>query len=121
MKEKSFRTSVLNKEITVFAADTGNGLNVTIAGGDRGHIGAVSVKYPGMELISHQFPTHREGVVSDKWAVTLSGSLNVPVCVSAGVHYDSISKEEIAEILKALDRLLDDVVSGFTAESGENV
>lgn len=113
MKELHFRKTVLNKEIKAAIVDTGYGLNVTIAGGDKGHIGAVSVKYPDFPIISHEFPTHREGVVADKWALALEEAFHVPVSVSAGVHYDDISRQEIDEILKGLDELLAEVTKSL--------
>lgn len=113
MKELHFRKTVLNKEIEAIVIDTGSGLNVTIAGGDKGHIGAVSVKKPDLPLISHEFPTHREGIVADKWALALEERLQVPVAVSAGVHYDNVTRNEIDEILTGLDGLLQETITAF--------
>ena len=45
MTINKFQSIVLGKEIDVIAVDTGAGVNISISGGDKGHIGAVAVKY----------------------------------------------------------------------------
>ena len=113
MKTALFQTEALGKPIEAFICDTGHGMNVTIAGGDKGHIGAVSARYEGADPISAEFPTHREGVVAEKWAVELHSHFKCTVAVSCGVHYDGITKDQIYIVLDALDRLLSDVIQSY--------
>ncbi|MGI6072559.1 MAG: hypothetical protein ACOX75_06060 [Lachnospiraceae bacterium] len=113
MRQKSFTTEIFGKKIETQVLDTRNGLCVIIAGGDRGHIGAVSVAESGTLLMSVQLPEHREQVVSDKWAKALSLQYNVPVAVSCGVHFDDVSREQINQIVDVLDGLLEKILKEF--------
>jgi len=117
---RKYSAEVLGKTVEALIADTGAGLSVTVSGGDRGHIGAVAAKAPGEDLLSRQFPSHREGIVADKWARVLSDHFGETVSVSCGVHYDNAAKEQIEEILRGLDSLLDEVLdSGLCGSSAE--
>ena len=110
MKSEVFVTEALGKSIEAVLCDTGSGISVTIAGGDLGHIGALSARYDGCEPVRIQFPSHREGQVCEKWAEALYRNFHCPVVVSCGVHYDDASKGEISVILDALDKLLDKII-----------
>jgi len=99
---RKYSAEVLGKTVEALIADTGAGLSVTVSGGDR------------------QFPSHREGIVADKWARVLSDHFGETVSVSCGVHYDNAAKEQIEEILRGLDSLLDEVLdSGLCGSSAE--
>lgn len=98
---------VLEKEIRIQAYNTQNGINVMIEGGDKGHIGAVSVISPDTELYTVTFPTHKENVICSHWASRISEEYDMPVVVEAGVHYDGIGKKQIDKIIEVLDRELD--------------
>lgn len=102
---------VLDREIRISLYDTGEGINILIEGGDKGHIGAVAVSGPSMETAVITFPGHREDVVVKQWVKEISRVYHGPVVVSAGVHYDNIGKQEIQEILDALNRELSAVIS----------
>ena len=110
MEDIRFGKTVLGKQITATLLDTGAGISVLIEGGDKGHIGAVAIKQPGKELISHQFETHREGIVAERWADALCSCLGQPVVVSAGVHYDNITKEQIEIVLNGLEEMLQEIM-----------
>ncbi|MDO4331719.1 MAG: hypothetical protein Q4C58_03425 [Eubacteriales bacterium] len=101
---------VLEKEIHIAVYDTGCGIQILIEGGDRGHIGAVSVASPDTPMQTVVFPQHKEDVISRKWAGTICEETGVPVVVSAGVHYDNIRKEQIRQVLDATDRELEECV-----------
>ena len=110
MKETKFSKEILGKTVEALIIDTGAGISCVIAGGDKGHIGAASVRYPGGEDISVQFPSHREGVVADKWADAFSARFGCACVVSCGIHYDGISKEQIQQILDSLDDMLEEIL-----------
>lgn len=101
---------LLERKIHIVVYDTGCGIQILIEGGDRGHIGAVSVVSPETAMQTVTFPQHREDVISMKWAETICGKFGVPVVVSAGVHYDNIQKEQIRQVLDVMDRELEDCV-----------
>lgn len=97
---------ILDREVRVTEYATACGLNVLLEGGDQGHIGSVSVAVPGMSVQSIVLPGHKEDIVSERWAARLCREKNVPVVVSAGIHFDEMSKEQSAEALEGMDRLL---------------
>ena len=94
-------------EIRIWFHNTGQGINVLIEGGDRGHIGAVAVAGPDMETKVITFPGHREDVIVRRWSEVLVAKYKVPVVVEAGIHFNQITKEEIQEILLILEKELE--------------
>lgn len=104
------KISVLGAGITIDVYDTGAGINILIEGGEKGHIGAVAVAEAGALLSSVSFPSHKEGVICEKWAGRISRITGGPVVVEAGVHYDDITKEQIRTVLEALDAELERLV-----------
>lgn len=95
--------SLLEREIDIQMYETQNGICVTIAGGDRGHIGALAFSAPDTEPQSVTFPGHKETVVCERWVKGLGSLYSGPVVVVAGIHYDRITKEQIQKVLDAMD------------------
>ena len=62
---------LLDRSVQVSVCRTECGIQVLIAGGDRSHIGAVSIVDEKSNLISHVFEGHKDYVISDRWAVKL--------------------------------------------------
>lgn len=104
------KVTLLGKEIFIHVFDTGDGLNVLIEGGDRGHIGAVAAAGPALEVSTITFPGHKEGMICRRWAEVLANAFQCPAVVSAGVHYDGIGGQEIREIVDVLERILMEIV-----------
>ncbi len=86
------------------------GVEVNLYGGCLPHIGAISIVDPEGNLTTTQFPTHKDGVVSAKWARTIADAGYLPVTVVAGIHYDHLTKEEIEAVVEATDEMLDEVL-----------
>ena len=105
--EKS--TIVLGKEIKAIIEFTDNGLNVLVAGGDKSHIGAVAIMDESKNLTSITFPKHKETIIAETWARQLYEKFNMPVVVSAGIHYDEITPNDILCVVKATNLLLESV------------
>lgn len=101
---------VLNKKIEAQAMITDEGIVVNVAGGDHSHIGSVSIVDSNGKLESKRFEGHMDYAVGDKWALRLYEVLMVPVVVSAGIHYDNITKENIQSVVNACDRILNDII-----------
>ncbi|MGN1148214.1 MAG: hypothetical protein ACI4TB_07300 [Lachnospiraceae bacterium] len=74
------------------------GISVLIYGGDKPHIGAISIAGPDGKLSSTVFPKHKDHYISDVWAGELYARYRCPVVVSAGIHFDDITEDEIQEI-----------------------
>lgn len=103
--------TVLNKKISVQIILLDEGVQVIISGGDLSHIGAFSWKAPNEKLDTLIRPSHKEALISEKWAAELSAALNEPVAVTAGIHYDGIGREEIMEIVEVSTQLLDEALA----------
>jgi hypothetical protein len=95
--------------ISLRSVEMGKDLLVTIIGG-RGHIGAaaVGIKVGGIATSSViTVPAHREDRVVKDAAEKLAKKLDKTVVVVAGIHYDDITKDEIAEALRLCDGLVE--------------
>ncbi|PAF45774.1 hypothetical protein [Helicobacter sp. 11S02629-2] len=89
--------------ITFKALLCGKDLSLSIYGGDKPHIGASSLaflnpKTKDIEVKTIEIPTHKEALLSEKLALSLSQSLKVSVEVNCGIHLDSIEKSTIDDI-----------------------
>lgn len=111
MKTQFFQTECLGWPIEARIHRLDDGLHVLVTGGCKTHVGAVSYAFPGEEVQTVQFPTHRDGTVSRQWAETLCRRLRCPVVVNCGIHYDDVSRTEICEIVSAAEELLRKVCS----------
>lgn len=88
----------------------GNDVQVVLEGGDS-HIGAVALYVvDGAPLEVQELPHHREGPLAQSVARRLGEALHVTVCVSAGIHYQDITKAEISTVLSLADKLALDCV-----------
>lgn len=105
-----WKDQFLNKTIDVIVSETEEGIQVLVAGGDKSHIGAVCIMDPDGNRATHCFRSHRDDVVAQKWAAELYKKTKKAVVVSAGIHYDHISSEEIKQILEKTDALLKNVL-----------
>lgn len=101
--------TLLGKKVQIFICKTDCGVQLLIAGGDRSHIGSVSIADEQSNLVSHVFDGHRDNVISDQWAKVLSQKWKVPVVVSVGIHYDSITSQEIQLVVETMTQLLHEI------------
>ncbi|WP_320007529.1 hypothetical protein [Maridesulfovibrio sp.] len=95
----------------------GKDLNVSLHGGDAAHIGAVALAVPHAGLresgktdvsVSVLAVTgHKEDELARKFAYTLASAFRCIVSVSCGIHLENATKQEIVEVLKIADLLLD--------------
>ena len=104
--ERTFR----GKNIMVDATVTDGGVQIGLFGGDKPHIGAVGTLAPDGKITVTQFEGHREGILCQQWCDALAKAGCIPAVVSAGVHYDKASKEEIAQIVQLCNELLKDML-----------
>lgn len=109
MKSIDLHRKIYNKDILVSMAVTGTGTQIFVTGGDKPHIGAVTVIDPSGQENTICFPNHREDVIATKWAKRIYNVTSQPVVVSAGIHFDNASKEMIAEVVAETDLLLKEV------------
>ena len=87
-----------------------SGFQIGVYGGTLPHIGAVSVADPQGNITTQQFPAHTDGVVSERWARALSEAGYRPAVVTAGIHYDHLSRDQIAAVVEITDRMLSELL-----------
>ena len=95
----------------------GNDLLVAIWGGEKPHIGAVSVAQPRPSLQDPNvtsatasvfcFVGHKEDELAKAASEILAAALNTQVVVTAGIHWDNISKEAIQKVIRNSETLVD--------------
>ena len=102
--------TVLGAPLTARVLLTEEGVQVSLTGGTRPHIGAVSVADPTGKVSTTEFPSHRDGVLSERWAEVLTQAGLYPAVLAAGVHYDGITKENIRAVCDASEELLQQAV-----------
>jgi gallate decarboxylase subunit D len=95
----------------------GNDLLVAIWGGEKPHIGAVAVAQPRPSLKDPDavsatasvfcFVGHKEDELAKAASEILAAALNTQVVVTAGIHWDNISKEAIQKVIRNSETLVD--------------
>lgn len=105
----------------------GNDLLVSIWGGEKPHIGAVSVaqarpslKDPNVTSATASvfcFVGHKEDELAKAASEILAAALNTQVVVTAGIHWDNMSKEGIQKVIRnseiLIDLILDKIASSY--------
>lgn len=95
--------------IELLAPWQGGDLLVEIRGGCRPHIGCISTCWfekGEMKFKKLLLPEHRDDVIGDRFSKALARQLHTTVCVVCGIHYDGVSKDDIAEIVAETERML---------------
>jgi hypothetical protein len=104
----------------------GNDLLVAIYGGEKPHIGAVAVAQVRPSRNDAAIPDstvsilcllgHKEDEIAKNAAKKLSLALNTTVTVTAGIHWDDISREGIDAVIKNSEILVDRVIAKIQNE-----
>ncbi len=121
MKQLTLKRELLGATLTVQAVHLPAGLQVSLYGGTLPHIGAVSVADPQGNITTRQFPSHKDGLVSERWVKALSEAGYLPAVVVAGIHYDNLTCGQIAEVLALTDNMLDELLNTLGNEDGERI
>ena len=87
-----------------------SGVHVLLTGGCRSHIGAVSLAEPGQQAETKVFPGHKDQFISAPWAERLAEKTGQRACVVCGIHYDGATKEQIGEILRQMEGMLEELL-----------
>ena len=95
----------------------GQDLLVAIWGGEKPHIGAVAVAQPRPSLKDPEvmsatasvicLPGHKEDELAKAVSEILAAALNTSVVVTAGIHWDNISKDGIQKVTENSKILVD--------------
>lgn len=95
----------------------GRDLQVMLKGG-AAHLGAVALAAPGgtAEANALVLPGHREDQLARRMARRMADALGCAICVSAGIHYENISKEEIAAVARMTETLTERCLAALTTK-----
>ena len=111
-------------EATVVRA--GDDLCIVLTGGDRPHIGTVTLSVPRPSLADSARTSattsilnctgHKDGEAAQYLGQRLAATLGATVVVTGGIHVDDIRPDEIKTVLHLVDRLTTALVDLLTAE-----
>lgn len=85
---------------------------VLAAGGDAGHIGAVTLG-GGNELVSMARTGHKEGVVTDLMYRKLNGAVPAGLAVMGGIHVEGITKTQIGMVVAMCEEGAERIAEGL--------
>ena len=104
----------------------GDDLCIVLTGGDRPHLGTVtlSVARPSLADATRTSATtsvlnltgHKDGEAAQYLSERLAATLGTTVVVTGGIHVDDIRPDEIKTVLHLVDRLTTALVDLLTAE-----
>ena len=77
---------------------------LTLHGG-RAHVGSTALAAPGQNAQICQIAGHRDGEIAASVAERVANALQVRVAVTCGIHYDAITREEIAQVRELAGQL----------------
>ena len=117
MTQFTLTRELMGAPITAHAICLPNGLQVTVYGGTLPHIGAVSAADPQGNITTQQFPTHKDGVVSEEWARALLEAGYCPAVVTAGIHYDDLSRGQIDQVVALTNEMLAELLDALGKQS----
>ncbi len=102
-------------ELTLIATWCGKDLNISIFGGDTPHIGAVALAIGNIEGYNRKYsptvnvlvvPDHKDDEIARFAAKDLAIYFNNQVIVSAGVHIDNATKEDLVKTMENVTEIL---------------
>jgi len=112
----SFKVSDGGYDLEAQAQVIGSDLLVAIWGGTAPHIGAVSLAQPRPSLKDPERTSatasvicvvgHKEDELVKKASEFMAACLNVRVVVTAGIHWDHMSEEDIQTVVRNAERLV---------------
>ncbi|MGG7057764.1 hypothetical protein ACQPUZ_05640 [Clostridium tertium] len=94
--EKDYR----NINIKLELIEIGNDICIIISGGDRPHIGAISIysKEEGIQTIS--LKNHKDYIIGEMCINNIKDMPLGNISVSSGIHLDDITKNQIDDVYK---------------------
>ncbi|MDT3424728.1 NAD(P)-dependent dehydrogenase (short-subunit alcohol dehydrogenase family) [Paenibacillus forsythiae] len=101
-------------DIVLSETAVGQDILLLITGGVR-HIGAASTAYPGEHgalVTTSAVPGHKEHTISESVALKVAEALRRTVTVVMGIHYDDLSKEQIAQVVEIVERKVEQYLAG---------
>lgn len=93
----------------------GEDLIIIISGGDRPHIGSISYGGQGFENKEFKdntiiYKNHKEHIISQRFSQRIDEVFKGNYIISAGIHLDNITKEEIEIVQRMSEELLEEII-----------
>ena len=120
MKRFLLKTSKGRFKTCGYVQEVGQDILVSIWGGTQPHIGAVGIAVPRPSLKNSSkwsatssnftFPGHKEDTLVKKISERLATRLKRNVVVTAGIHWDSLTRHEIKTIENLTGKLSDQIL-----------
>jgi hypothetical protein len=127
LRRVSVRTGASSWLVQAEAVCIGADVLVFIWGGERPHIGAVAAASPRPSLADPgtlsatasvlTYPGHKEDAVVKMVAEALSARLGTNVVVTAGIHWDNLPPQAIAEIMTRCREITDLLLHALASEA----
>ena len=113
--------------LRVHLEELGDGLCVTLCGGDRAHIGSVAIAEPRESLhgggsrsatvSTYNCVGHKDGELADVIAWTLASRLGRRTVVVCGIHYDALSPELLEKVRQMAAQIARDIEAALRSGS----
>lgn len=98
------------EEVRVITTQMGADLSVQVFGGDKPHVGAVSVWSQELQKVETVvLPGHKEGIVTEKLAVMIGQKKVCNISVTAGIHYDLFTEQKRNMVMELIERIAMDL------------
>lgn len=106
---------VLGEKIYLVSQFMGDDLSVLVYGGEKSHIGSISIAEPRESLTGEGksatvstfvFSGHKDDIIGNYFAKKLSKELETRVVVNCGIHYNNLSLDDIKNVDKSCKEIL---------------
>lgn len=107
--------------VEVFCRTAGPDLFVSVSGGERPHVGAVSLAVPAAQGGADNVgllcaPGHRDDLPAHALAKKLCAALGRTVCLTVGLHVDHAEEKDIALLVKNAEEAVTALTSALKSE-----
>lgn len=116
--------------VNLFIYNTGEGIQAILTGGEKPHVGGVVLAVPRLSIAGNgkasgdyyilPVPGHKDTIIGELAAKALVESFQVPVCVTAGVHSEQLTKEELDQIVENCRQLVLAAIQKLKVLNGES-
>lgn len=113
-------------QITLTLTDTGHGIHGLLTGGEKPHVGGVVLALPRPSLSGKGWsadvyitpvPGHKDVDIARTVAEMLTRELQLPVAITAGIHSDNLTPEELSKLICHCDTLTSNALAFFKART----
>ena len=116
MVTREYQCVLWGESITAVLHRTGNDCAVFVAGGLKEHVGAVSLCSEDGAVRTLTLAGHKDQFITEPWSLRIHEVTGSAVSVSAGIHYDNLTKEQIAQVMDSVNELLGQLLSSLRSD-----